>query len=93
MIRADRIEQVSKEFLSSLSNEVILALAALSSRLRSSLSIASLETGTEFFFCFLGGGCEAGAKLEAVTVLDAGVEDTICGGGGGRHGGAARDVE
>ena len=67
LIRSERIEQVSMEVLSSLSREVILALAVLSSRLRSSLSLASLETGTEFFFCFLGGGCDVGTRVVAVT--------------------------
>ena len=61
------------EVLSSLSKEVIFALAAFISRLSSSLSIASLDTGTEFFFCFLGGGWDRGTKEEAVTEL--GVEE------------------
>jgi hypothetical protein len=60
------MEHVSWEVLSSLSREVILALAALISRLRSSLSIASLDTGTAFLFCFLGGGWAAGSRMEDV---------------------------
>ena len=44
---------------SSLSREVILALAVFNSRFRSSFSIASLDTGTSFLLCFLGGGREA----------------------------------
>ena len=63
-----------------------MALAALSSLLRSSFSIASLETGTEFFFFFLGGGWEAGANVESGTkmgAVGAGVED-IDGYGDGR---------
>jgi hypothetical protein len=59
-----------------LSREVILA--ALISRLRSSLSIASLDTGTAFFFCFLGGGWAAGSKM--ADVLGRGREDTNDGG-------------
>ena len=60
-----------------------MALAALSSLLRSSFSIASLDTGTEFFFFFLGGGWEAGTNVESGTKMGAGVED-IAGDGDGR---------
>ena len=79
------------EVLSSLSREVILALAALSSRLRSSLSIASLETGTDFFFCFLGGGCDVGTRVGTVTGLGAGMGGKA-GDGAGREGGVNTDV-
>ena len=52
--------QVSLEVCSSLSSDVIFALAVFISRLSSSFSMASFETGTEFFFCFLDGGALAG---------------------------------
>ena len=55
------MEQVSSESLSFLSREVILALAAASSRLRSSFSRASGDVWTAFFFCFLVGGARIGA--------------------------------
>ena len=77
MIRSVRIEHFSEKVLISLSKEVIFALAALSSLFRSSFSIASLDTGTEFFFFFLGGGCEAGTNVESGTKIGAGVEDNI----------------
>ena len=57
---------------------MILALAALISRLRSSLSIDSLDTGTEFFFCLLGGGWAAGSIM--ADVLGRWREDTNDGG-------------
>ena len=57
---------------------MILALAALISRLSSSLSIASLDTGTAFFFCLLGGGWAA--ESEMAEGLGGGREDTKAGG-------------
>ena len=42
---------------------MIRALAVLSSLLSNSFSIASFDNGTEFFFCFLGGGAAAGADM------------------------------
>ena len=43
--------------------EVMRALAALSSLLSNSFSIASFVSGTEFFFCFLDGGADAEADV------------------------------
>ena len=72
LILSERILQDSLKVLSSLSREVILALAEFSSRLRSSFSIPSFDKGTAFFFDFLGGGAEAGATevggTQAATV-------------------------
>ena len=56
MILSVRIKHFSLNVVNSSSSEVILALTASNSRLRSSFSIASLDIGTEFFFCFLEGG-------------------------------------
>ena len=68
---------------SSLSRDVILALAVFNSRFRSSFSIASLDTGTSFLLCFLGGGrgaCITVVREVGSTDTKEGVVDREAGG-------------
>ena len=67
MILSVRIKHFSLNVVNSSSSEVILALTASNSRLMSSFSIASLDIGTEFFFCFLEGGLDGSETGRVAT--------------------------